>query len=93
MNFNGSDLDKKDLFGKSDPFLVFHTSSDGVSYVQTFKSEVLKKTLNPVWKPMIVPARTLCAGDHNQSIKIECYDWDKDTEHDLIGVCYTTLGR
>ncbi|XP_071534186.1 copine-8-like isoform X2 [Panulirus ornatus] len=93
MNMSGADLDKKDFFGKSDPFLIFYRCNDNNTYVPVHKTEVIKKTLNPAWKPIIIPARTLCAGDHNRSIKIECYDWDSDGGHDLIGECYTNLQR
>lgn len=93
MNFTGSGLDKKDTFGKSDPFLIFYRCNDNSSYLPVHKTEFIKKTLDPVWKPIIVPARILCAGDQNRSIKIECYDWDSDGSHDLIGECYTNLAR
>ncbi|KAK4304697.1 hypothetical protein Pmani_023369 [Petrolisthes manimaculis] len=93
MSFIGSDLDKKDTFGKSDPFLIFYRCNDNNAYLPVHKTEVLKKTLDPVWKPFVLPARTLCAGDHNRSIKIECHDWDSDGSHDLIGECYTNLQR
>ncbi|KAK4304696.1 hypothetical protein Pmani_023368 [Petrolisthes manimaculis] len=91
MNFAGTDLDKKDLFGKSDPFLIFYRSNDNNSFVPVHKTEYIRKTLNPVWKPIIVPARILCAGEHNRTLKIECYDWDSDGGHDFIGECTTTL--
>lgn len=93
MNITGSDLDKKDFLGKSDPFLIFYCCNSNNAYVPTHKTEVIKKTLNPVWKPIVVPARILCSGDHSRSIKIECYDWDSDGSHDLIGECYTSLQR
>ncbi|XP_063850338.1 copine-8-like isoform X2 [Scylla paramamosain] len=93
MDITGTDLDKKDFLGKSDPFLIFYRCNDSSQYLPVHKTEVIKKTLNPVWKPIVVPARTLCAGDHGRSIKIECYDWDSDGSHDLIGECYTNLER
>lgn len=48
------------------------------SYTVVHKTEVIKNTLNPTWKPFSVTARTLCNGDHERTIKIECYDWDSD---------------
>ena len=93
MDFKGNDLDKKDFMGKSDPFLIFYRCNDASTYLPVHKTEVIKKTLNPVWKPIVIPARILCGGDHNRSIKIECYDWDSDGGHDLIGECYTNLQR
>ena len=42
------------------------------------KTEVIKNTLNPNWKPMAVPVRVLCNGDHDRTIKVDVYDWDRD---------------
>ena len=91
LNFTGCDLDKKDFFGKSDPFLIIYRSNENNTFNPVHKTEVIKNTLNPVWKQMIIPARMLCAGDHDRMIKIECYDWDSDGSHDFIGECFTTL--
>merc|ERR1712179_312828 len=91
MNFIGSDLDKKDFFGKSDPFLIFYRSNEMNIYTAVHKTEVIKNTLNPVWKSIVIPARILCAGDHDRTIKIECFDWDSDGGHDFIGECYTNV--
>ena len=40
MQFSGVKLDKKDFFGKSDPFLVFHKSMESGDYVIVHKTEV-----------------------------------------------------
>ena len=40
MQFSGVRLDKKDFFGKSDPFLVFHKSMESGDYVVVHKTEV-----------------------------------------------------
>lgn len=92
MQFRASGLDKKDFLGKSDPFLIFYRANPDGSFTTTHKTEVIKNTLNPTWKPFRVPVTTLCNGDYDRSIKIECYDWDSDgSSHDLIGECKTTL--
>uniref|UniRef100_A0A8C7H0Y3 Copine 8 n=1 Tax=Oncorhynchus kisutch TaxID=8019 RepID=A0A8C7H0Y3_ONCKI len=57
MQFCGNKLDKKDFFGKSDPFLVFYRSNED-----------------------------------GTTIKIECYDWERDGSHDFIGE-FTTSYR
>ncbi|CAH1784239.1 unnamed protein product [Owenia fusiformis] len=92
MHLSGSKLDKKDFFGKSDPFLVFYRVNEDMSYTIVHKTEVIMNTLNPTWKPFTIPVRSLCCGDHDRSVKVECYDWDSDgSSHDLIGVFSTTL--
>ena len=40
MQFSGTKLDKKDFFGKSDPFLEFHKSTESNSYVLVHRTEV-----------------------------------------------------
>ncbi|XP_025108559.1 copine-8-like [Pomacea canaliculata] len=91
MQFCAHNLDKKDFFGKSDPFLTFSRCNEDGSYTVVHRTEVIKKTLNPTWKPFSVPVRSLCNGDYERSIKIECYDWDADGGHDYIGEFTTTL--
>ncbi|XP_032242056.1 copine-8 isoform X2 [Nematostella vectensis] len=91
LQFRGHKLDKKDFFGKSDPFLVFYRCNEDNSFTAVHRTEVVKNTLNPTWKPFSVPARALCNGDIDRSIRIECYDWDRDGSHDLIGIFSTTL--
>ncbi|CAL8360093.1 unnamed protein product [Lota lota] len=85
LQFCGNKLDKKDFFGKSDPFLVFYRSNEDGSYTISHKTEVVKNTLDPVWQAFKIPVRALCNGDYDRSIKVEVYDWDRDGGHDFIG--------
>ncbi|XP_014674843.1 PREDICTED: copine-8-like [Priapulus caudatus] len=91
LRFNAKKLDKKDFFGKSDPFLSFHKAMEDGSYILTYRTEVIKNTLNPTWRPFTVPVRLLCNGDYDRSIKIECWDWNSSGSHDYIGECLVTL--
>jgi hypothetical protein len=47
MQFTGTKLDKKDFFGKSDPFLVFHKSMESGDYIVVHKTEVIIVVLGP----------------------------------------------
>uniref|UniRef100_A0AAY4DLG0 C2 domain-containing protein n=1 Tax=Denticeps clupeoides TaxID=299321 RepID=A0AAY4DLG0_9TELE len=85
MQFCGNKLDKKDFFGKSDPFLVFYRSNEDGTFTICHKTEVVKNTLDPVWQAFKIPVRALCNGDYDREIKIEVYDWDRDGGHDYIG--------
>ncbi|XP_007577826.1 copine-8 [Poecilia latipinna] len=85
MQFCGTKLDKKDFFGKSDPFLVFYRSNEDGTFTICHKTEVVKNTLNPVWQAFKIPVRALCNGDYDRTIKVEVYDWDRDGSHDFIG--------
>ncbi|XP_033745300.1 copine-8-like isoform X2 [Pecten maximus] len=91
MHFCATHLDKKDFLGKSDPFLIFYRANEDKSYTTVHKTEVIKNTLNPTWRPFMITARALCNGDYDRAIKVECYDWDGDGGHDLIGEFTTNL--
>ncbi|XP_069668660.1 copine-8-like [Periplaneta americana] len=91
MQFSGSKLDKKDFFGKSDPFLVFQKSVESGDYVVVHKTEIIKNTLNPQWQKFSIPVRSLCNGDYDRNIKVVCYDWNSSGKHSLIGEFYVTL--
>ncbi|XP_069621098.1 copine-8 isoform X2 [Ranitomeya imitator] len=96
MQFCANKLDKKDFFGKSDPFLVFFRSNEDGSFTICHKTEVVKNTLNPVWQAFKIPVRALCNGDFDRTIKVEVYDWDRDGSHDYIGefsTSYRELSR
>uniref|UniRef100_A0A8C7CEG2 Copine Vb n=2 Tax=Oncorhynchus TaxID=8016 RepID=A0A8C7CEG2_ONCKI len=92
MQFCANKLDKKDFFGKSDPFMVFYRSNEDGTFTICHKTEVVKNTLNPVWQSFTIPVRALCNGDFDRTIKIEVYDWDRDGSHDFIGE-FTTSYR
>ncbi|XP_029390896.1 copine-9 isoform X5 [Mus pahari] len=98
MQLCANKLDKKDFFGKSDPFLVFYRSNEDGTFLPPsrfticHKTEVVKNTLNPVWQPFSIPVRALCNGDYDRTVKIDVYDWDRDGSHDFIGE-FTTSYR
>uniref|UniRef100_A0A8C7WJ60 Copine Vb n=1 Tax=Oncorhynchus mykiss TaxID=8022 RepID=A0A8C7WJ60_ONCMY len=78
MQFCANKLDKKDFFGKSDPFIVFYRSNEDGTFTICHKTEVVKNTLNPVWQSFTIPVRALCNGDFDS--------------HDFIGE-FTTSYR
>ncbi|XP_020778827.2 copine-3-like isoform X1 [Boleophthalmus pectinirostris] len=85
-------LDNKDLFGKSDPYLEFFKQTE-TGWQLAHRTEVVKNNLNPSWRPFRIPLQSLCGGDMDKPIKVECYDYDNDGSHDLIGVFETTMTR
>uniref|UniRef100_A0A672ILI1 Copine-3-like n=1 Tax=Salarias fasciatus TaxID=181472 RepID=A0A672ILI1_SALFA len=85
-------LDNKDFFGKSDPYLEFYKQTQ-TGWQLAHRTEVVKNNLNPTWKPFRIPLQSLCGGDLDKSIKVECYDYDNDGSHDLIGCFETTMKR
>ncbi|XP_004843239.1 copine-2 isoform X1 [Heterocephalus glaber] len=93
LSLAGRKLDKKDLFGKSDPFLEFYKPGDDGKWMLVHRTEVIKYTLDPVWKPFTVPLVSLCDGDMNKPIQVTCYDYDNDGGHDFIGEFQTTVSQ
>ncbi|KAG7238348.1 hypothetical protein INR49_031064 [Caranx melampygus] len=69
MQFCANKLDKKDFFGKSDPFMVFYRSNEDGTFTICHKTEVVKNTLNPVWQPFTIPVRALCNGDYDSPVQ------------------------
>lgn len=91
LSFRASSLDKKDVMGKSDPFLEFYKQgSTPEDWHKVHQTEVIKNTLNPVWKPAEVSVRNLCNGDYDKKLKIMCFDHDEGSANDLIGEFYTS---
>ncbi|CAB1322749.1 unnamed protein product [Coregonus sp. 'balchen'] len=68
LQFCGNKLDKKDFFGKSDPFLVFYRSNEDGSFTICHKTEVVKNTLDPVWQAFKIPVKALCNGDYDREM-------------------------
>ncbi|EGD81311.1 hypothetical protein PTSG_11347 [Salpingoeca rosetta] len=87
---HGVGLDKKDFFGKSDPFITISRQS-ATGWVRVHTTEVVKKTLDPTWRPFTITVGELCNGDYTRPLKFDVFDWDSDGGHDLIGSAESTL--
>ena len=95
MQLRAEKLDKKDFFGKSDPYFVISKSagSSGQKWSVVKRSEVIMKNLSPTWAPFEISAKLLCNGDHSRPLKFDVYDWDSDGSHDYIGSFVTSLEK
>jgi hypothetical protein len=93
LELAAKDLPKKDigLFAKSDPYFILERQYMLVEYHDVYRSEVIKRTLNPHWEPMTISLDKLCACDYEQIFKIVVYDWDEFTDGDMIGYVSTCL--
>lgn len=92
VQFAGKKLDKKDLFGKSDPyFKIYYITNNRNSAV--YKSAYIPKTLNPAWTPDSFMLHT--HGEPWDQVKLRCevFDYDRYTPHDLIGIAEFSLAR
>lgn len=55
-----------------------------------YRTEHLSNNINPTWDKFSIPLRSLCNGDLDRNIKVECYDHNKNGNHSLIGEMYLT---
>jgi len=85
MDITGNNLDKKDTFGKSDPFIIISRIENNGSIIKVFETPVIKNTLDPVWKSLKIPEVTLNNGDPDKMLLFEVFDWDKNSDNDIIG--------
>jgi len=86
MDVVGKNLDKMDTFGKSDPFFIIYRIEDSGTNTKVYESKVKKNTLNPVWNDIKIPEVTLNNNEPDRMLRWEVYDWDKNSDNDLIGV-------
>lgn len=80
---SGEGLMAADRNGKSDPFIV--VSVDGKD---VYKTEIVKKSLNPVWNEstkIAVPSRK------HSKIALHVFDWDRAGTNDPLGDAYVDL--
>lgn len=76
---------------RPDPFLVISRSNEDGTFSVVIKSEPVRSSKSPIWLPITMRVRTLCNGDYERTIKIDCYDSRNSGKHVLIGTCYTSL--
>ncbi|XP_013782880.1 copine-3-like [Limulus polyphemus] len=93
LSFRAENLDKKDFLGKSDPFLEIKRQLPDGSWLLVHRTEVIKHTLNPVWKKFDIAAKSFGGNNPEIPMLLVCYDHDDDGGHDMIGECRTTLGQ
>ncbi|KAI2661692.1 Copine-5 [Labeo rohita] len=95
MQFCANKLDKKDFFGRSDPFMVFYRSNeDGTErqeqHLTLSISHAPEGNISDFTKEITAGLHDV--SDFSGSIKVEVYDWDRDGSHDFIGE-FTTSYR
>eukprot|EP00252_Welwitschia_mirabilis_P003379 TRINITY_DN13459_c0_g1_i1.p1 TRINITY_DN13459_c0_g1~~TRINITY_DN13459_c0_g1_i1.p1 ORF type:complete len:575 (-),score=116.29 TRINITY_DN13459_c0_g1_i1:411-2135(-) len=83
-----SDLQNKDLFSKSDPFLkIFKQTDSGI--VPLYKTEVKKNDLHPTWKTISLSMEQV--GRKDSMLKIICYNFNNSGNHECLGMIEKTL--
>ncbi|KAM8822890.1 copine-3-like isoform 2-T2 [Spinachia spinachia] len=88
---SGRRLDKKFLWW-SDPFLELYKQTE-TGWQLAHRTEVVNNNVNPVWRPFRISLRSLCGGEVERPIKVDCYDNHESGAHDLIGSFKATLAE
>lgn len=86
-SMSGKKLDRKDFFISSDPyFIVSQLGKNAASRSQLYKSEVVRRTVNPTWRPFQFKV-AIPKGGGKQDIRLEILVYDKDNHRrdDEIG--------
>ncbi|CAL8071929.1 unnamed protein product [Calicophoron daubneyi] len=91
LDLSGRGLDKKDVFGTSDPFIAFYRINEDQSRTVVHRTEEIRNTLNPNWKRMVIPIRVLVNGDCDRPLVISCLDWNRSGREALIGEITTSV--
>jgi len=84
-------LEKKDFFGSSDPYLVLKRSFEDGSLREVVRTETVKNSLNPMWRPLRISVQKLCNGDYDRPITAECWDWNSSGNDEMMGSAQTSL--
>lgn len=86
-----SDLESKDLFSKSDPFLVISKATENGTLVPICKTEVLKNDHDPKWKQFLLSIQQV--GSKDSPLVIECFNFNSNGKHDLLGKVQKSLAE
>ncbi|TYJ08013.1 hypothetical protein E1A91_A11G045500v1 [Gossypium mustelinum] len=89
MTLKCLNLESKDLFSKSDPFLVISKVVESGMSIPVCKTEVSKNDLNPTWKPVFLNIQQV--GSKDSPLVIECFNFNSNGKHDLIGKVQKSL--
>ncbi|CAL9094222.1 unnamed protein product [Musa textilis] len=89
--FRCSELENKDLFSKSDPFLLMSRKEESGVLVPISKTEVKKNDRNPIWRPVIVNLQQIVSKEN--PLAIECFNFNSNGKHELIGKVIKSLAE
>ncbi|XP_057963008.1 protein BONZAI 3 [Malania oleifera] len=91
MTLRCSNLENKDLFSKSDPFLRISRIVETGGSVPICKTEVMNNNLNPTWKPLCLTMQHF--GSKDNPLTIECFDFNSSGKHALIGTLQKSVAE
>ncbi|XP_076943911.1 protein BONZAI 3-like [Bidens hawaiensis] len=89
MKLRCSNLDNKDHFSKSDPFLRISRVVEAGNPIPVCKTEVVNNNLDPVWKPLCITMQQFVSKDN--PLIIECFDFNSNGNHTFMGKLQTSI--
>ncbi|KAL5473586.1 hypothetical protein EMCRGX_G028088 [Ephydatia muelleri] len=91
FQLSATKLEKKDLFGKSDPYIEIAKAQEGGEFTVVYRSQPIMKTLSPRWPAFQMEIQKLCSGDWERTLQFSVWDWDKSGSNELIGLATASL--
>nr|XP_043617774.1 protein BONZAI 3-like [Erigeron canadensis] len=89
MRLRCSNLDNKERFSKSDPFLRISRIVETGGPIPICKTEAMNNNLNPVWKPLSINMQQYVSKEN--PLLVECFDFNNSGTHTLIGKLQTSI--
>ncbi|KAL6845034.1 hypothetical protein ACP4OV_025207 [Aristida adscensionis] len=89
MTLRCLNLENKDMFSKSDPFLRISKLVETTGPIPICKTEAVTDNLNPIWRPITLTSQQF--GSKDNPLLVECFDFDSNGDHELIGAFQTTI--
>ena len=97
MNRN---VTKSDLMSESDPFVKVylkrdnwyhpHTGQKLIGFIQIGETEFIKDNPNPIFNKTFLIEHIF---EQSQTLKFECWDYESNKNHKLIGVCEIDVAK
>uniref|UniRef100_A0A5S6R351 Copine-3 n=1 Tax=Trichuris muris TaxID=70415 RepID=A0A5S6R351_TRIMR len=91
FNIRAENLDNKRFLCKSNPQLAIYRINEDSSWTVVYRTEVVSRCLNPVWRPFSIGSSLLCCSDQYRSLRFRCVDWHGSGSEKLIGEFETNL--
>ncbi|KAJ6642382.1 Copine-9 [Pseudolycoriella hygida] len=89
VELKAANLKRQSWLKRNNPFLVVSRLNEDDSYSVVKRLGTIP-TRNATWK-LSIHLNSLCNGDYDRGIKIDCYNRRRDGNHKLIGTCETSL--
>ena len=62
-------------------------------YIVIHRSEVSCNGESPTWKPFTLTMRSICNGDKDRSLRIQCFQEGFNGYHSSLGFLHTTVNK